>query len=138
MDGRREKNGGSDSAHLAVDSCVFIDYFRMRDKSKTLYSQLILRYDQFFISSIVLFEVLCGVQQSHMEFWDDCLRNIKILPFDEEAAKRAADLSIRLRKNGIQMASSDLFIAATALVNNLPLATLNRKHFEVVDELVLV
>jgi len=33
---------------------------------------------------------------------------------------------------------SDLFIAATAVVNELPLATLNRKHFESVDGLKLL
>ena len=33
---------------------------------------------------------------------------------------------------------SDIFIAATAIANNMPLSTLNVKHFERIDDLELV
>lgn len=99
---------------ILLDSCIFIDYFRTKDKSRSFYSRLALRKSRFFISSIVLFEVLCGVRDSHMDFWTVCLDEITILPFDIKAAETAADLSIRLRRDRIQLEHSDLFIAATA------------------------
>lgn len=73
-----------------------------------------------------------------MDFWTACLEGIEVLPFAIKTAEVAADLSIRLRKNRIQLSNDDLFIAATALANDLPLATLNRKHFERIDGLKLV
>ena len=33
---------------------------------------------------------------------------------------------------------TDLFIAATAIANNLPCATLNKKHFERIEELKII
>ena len=34
--------------------------------------------------------------------------------------------------------TADLFIAATAIANKLPFATLNRKHFERIDGLAII
>ena len=33
---------------------------------------------------------------------------------------------------------ADLFIASTAIANNLPFATLNKKHFDRIDNLVII
>lgn len=123
---------------VAVDSCVLIEFFRLKDKSAALYPRLSLNYDKLYISSVVLYEVRAGLTETNRPDWERLLENLDILPFDRTAAEFAADLSIRLRKNRIQLESSDLFIAATALANALPLATLNRKHFERIDGLKLI
>ncbi|GAA4461482.1 hypothetical protein GCM10023189_37000 [Nibrella saemangeumensis] len=43
-----------------------------------------------------------------------------------------------LKKKRKQIDLADLFIAATAVAHNLPIATLNKKHFERIDILQLV
>jgi len=43
---------------------------------------------------------------------------------------------LKLKRKQIDLA--DLFIAVTAITNNLPFATLNRKHFERIDTLNIV
>ena len=123
---------------IAVDSCVLIEFFRAVDKSKTLYPRLMKKRCAIYISSIVSYEVRAGLTEVNRAAWEILLKQTTVLPFDDREAKMAADLSIHLRKNRIQIASSDLFIAATALTNNLPLATLNRKHFERINELKLI
>jgi tRNA(fMet)-specific endonuclease VapC len=42
-----------------------------------------------------------------------------------------------LRSTGLMIELSDIFIAATALANNLPVKTLNTRHFERVEGLSL-
>ncbi|MDR3197382.1 MAG: type II toxin-antitoxin system VapC family toxin [Planctomycetaceae bacterium] len=121
-----------------VDTCVLIEYFRAKNKSISLYSKLIFRYENIFISTIVLFEILSGISETNREFWQDFLKKVVLFPFDEHTAYVAAELSQKLRKNRLQVESSDLFIAATSIANNIPLATFNRKHFENIDGLKLV
>ena len=43
-----------------------------------------------------------------------------------------------LKRKRKQIAIADLFIASTAIAYDLPIATLNKKHFERIDELQIV
>jgi len=43
-----------------------------------------------------------------------------------------------LKRKRKQIDLADLFIAATAVTNELPLATLNKKHFERVEILAII
>jgi len=123
---------------VAVDTCVLIEFLRAKDKSKTMYAKLARNAVSLFISTIVLFEVRAGLNASNQECLLGLLRKTVCLPFDIRTAEIAADLSKTLRQNRIQVESSDLFIAATAIAHDLPLATLNRKHFEHIESLMFV
>ena len=50
----------------------------------------------------------------------------------------ALNASKTLRKSGQQLEFKDLIIGATAIQQNLPLATLNEKHFDKLDKLTIV
>jgi len=125
------------SSGVTIDACVLIEFLRARDKSKTVFATLVRSAIPLFISTVVLFEVRAGLNASNQECLIGLLRKVTCLPFDVKTAEIAADLSKTLRNNRIQMESSDLFIAATAIAYGLPLATLNRKHFERIEELIL-
>ena len=123
---------------VAIDTCVLIEFLRSKDKSKTMYATLVRSEAPLFISTIVLFELLAGLNESNQACLRGLLRKVVCLSFDTKTAEIAADLSRILRKNRIQVESSDLFVAATAIVHGLPLATLNRKHFERIEGLILI
>ena len=125
------------SSGVTIDACVLIEFLRARDKSKTVFATLVRSAIPLFISTVVLFEVRAGLNASNQECLIGLLRKVTCLPFDVKTAEIAADLSKTLRNNRIQMESSELFIAATAIAHGLPLATLNRKHFERIEELIL-
>ncbi|MBO9618779.1 MAG: type II toxin-antitoxin system VapC family toxin [Niabella sp.] len=61
-----------------------------------------------------------------------------MLPFDKFVAKVAVDINKELKRKRKLIDIADLFIAATALANNLPLATLNKKHFDRIDNLDII
>ena len=102
-----------------------------------MYAKLASNKIALFISTIVLFEVRAWLERANQESLVGLLRKAVCLPFDIRTAEIAADLAKALRKNRIQVASSDLFVAATAIAHYLPSATLNRKHFERIEQLRL-
>jgi predicted nucleic acid-binding protein len=58
------------------------------------------------------------------------VRGVRVLPIDEETAKRFGEERGRLRKMRRHIGDLDLLIAATALRHHLTLLTNNRRHFE--------
>lgn len=66
------------------------------------------------------------------------LQTTQVLPFYKGVAKVAADINRDLKGKRKQIAIPDLFIAATAITNNLPFATLNKKHFDSVERLNVI
>jgi tRNA(fMet)-specific endonuclease VapC len=69
-------------------------------------------------------------------FWLDYFGKIKILNFDFNSAKLAGAIYRALKGNQVDM--PDLLIVAIALNYKLPLATLNKKHFQRIPDLQLV
>jgi len=65
-----------------------------------------------------------------LEFGKNLLKNIDALPFDSKCALKARDIFSDLKSNNQLIEIPDIFIAATSLTYNLPLATLNTKHFK--------
>jgi tRNA(fMet)-specific endonuclease VapC len=66
------------------------------------------------------------------------LRAVVIVPYDHEMCSTYARLKVRLQSNGMSAADNDLWIAACAVRHSIPLISNNRKHFEVIPELVLI
>lgn len=123
---------------ICLDSSLLIEHFRLKDKSKTLYTQLLYSHRIHCISSVAKYEVLAGVRDEHLEHWMAELGRMLFLPLTELCVMEARDISLRMRRKRAQLETSDILIAATAMANGLPLATLNRKHFERIDGLKLV
>ena len=125
-------------ADVVVDSSLLIEYFRAKDKSTTRLARLIRDGLRMALSVVVLFEILAGADADQRDFWKGFLRGAVRLPFDERIAEIAADLFRQLRQKSVNVGSCDVFIAATAIANGLPVATLNRKHFESIEGLKLL
>ncbi len=127
-----------ESKIVLLDTSVLIDYFRKKDKEKTLFVSLTHNFDESCISSIIEFEIYTGATQIQLAFWKNILGDMSVLPFDSNAAHIAVSILKKLKQKRKTIEKADLFIAAIAIANNLPMATLNRKHFEHIDNLELV
>lgn len=64
-------------------------------------------------------------------------KGIIVLPFDENVAQQAAIIYQKLRQSSKLIDFRDIFIAATCILNNTPLKTANRKHFDRIEGLQL-
>ncbi|RYY77657.1 MAG: type II toxin-antitoxin system VapC family toxin [Moraxellaceae bacterium] len=123
---------------LMIDTTLLIDYFRKTDKTNAKLVQLSRQYEQIAISSVIEYEVYSGATPAQISFWQELLSEIVVLPFDSKAAHIAVDIQQQLKKLRKSIETADLFIAATAIANNLTLDTLNRKHFDKIEQLALL
>ena len=121
-----------------LDTSILIDYFRKKDKSKTVLFKLQANYQSFGVSSITVFEIYAGAYDSQLVFWDNFFKDIHVIPFDANIALLSAKIDLQLNRSNRRITNADLFIAATAIYNNFHCATLNKKHFERIDDLQLV
>ena len=76
--------------------------------------------------------------KAKLVFWDTIISAILVIPFDESCVETAVQLNSSLKKKRKQIDIADLFIAATAVNLKLPIATLNKKHFERINEVTIV
>ena len=123
---------------VCLDTSILIEYYRKKDKSKSLFFKLTKEYSMFAVSAITEYEIYSGSNSEQDKFWDDFFKMILILPFDSETNKIAVKVARELKSKNKSIEIPDLLIASAALRNNSKLATLNKKHFERVDGLELI
>ncbi len=116
---------------MLVDTSVLIDYFRRKDKGRTLIHKLAEDGCTLKLSVITEYEVYVGATADQLAYWGQMLEHIEVLPLGSREVRRAATIQAELKRHRIQAALPDLFIAATAMEADIPVATLNKKHFEV-------
>ncbi|SDC09446.1 type II toxin-antitoxin system VapC family toxin [Niabella drilacis] len=122
---------------LMIDTSILIDYFRKTDKTNSRLVAHFRQYDQIYISTITEFEIFNGATQVHKDFWEGLLSRLIVLSFDRPAARKSAEIVSLLKTKRKTIDKPDLFIAATAITNDLMLDTLNIKHFISIDVLEL-
>ena len=72
-----------------------------------------------------------GKRRVRLERWfEEGIEHIYCIAWEAATGLRWAQLLADLRVRGRSMQIKDSLIAATALAHSLPLATLNRRHFE--------
>ena len=123
---------------VLVDTSILIDLFRKTDKANSALISLVRQGYIYCISAITEYEIYTGTTSEQVDFWDNFLEKTNVLSFDQTVAKVAVDLNKDLKRKRKLIDIADLFIAATAIANNLPFATLNRKHFDRINGLTII
>ncbi|MEX0982948.1 MAG: type II toxin-antitoxin system VapC family toxin [Bacteroidales bacterium] len=123
---------------ILLDSSVLIDLFRKKNKDKTLFYKLSKSYKDFAISSITYYEIGIGNRDSHFDYWNNLADQLTVIPFDKLCSISAIEIYLDLLKNNKIIDIADILIGATALTHNIPIATLNNKHFERIKNLELI
>lgn len=122
---------------ILLDTSIIIDHLRQKDKSKTALVTLVQSEYELFTSILAHTEGYSGKSVWERKEMKDAIKiifsDIKILPLNEKVSLKAGEL--RARQN---MGLGDAVIAATSIINKLPLATLNVKHFEKIKGLKLL
>ena len=115
---------------VLIDACVFIEHFRSKHKEGTLFTKLNQQSQKLYVSAVAKYEVLAGAHERDMSKWHQLFDNVTVLAFDDVTIDFARMIYRQLKQENKLIDTVDIFIAATAMVNDLPLATLNRNHFE--------
>ena len=110
---------------------------RKQKKEKTLFYRIAKSHSPLYISSITHYEVGIGNRKSHFEYWKTLSNHLNVIPFDKACSITAIDIYNDLLKYNKLIDLADILIGATALTNNMAIATLNIKHFERIKDLPL-
>lgn len=120
---------------MVVDTSVIIEHLRKHDKTTTKLFQLA-DEPELYISAVSMYELYMGApNKEKMQDIANITAAMMILPFTNEVALQASKIYHRLRTSNKMIEFRDIFIAATCLTFDLPIATLNHKHFRRIDDL---
>lgn len=115
---------------MVVDTNIFIEYLRAKNKLNTTLQRLPDTSD-LYISSVTIYELFAGSNTDKKKEEVRILTSdLTLLPFTSETAIKAAEIYNDLKSRNKLIEFRDIFIGATAIVNNLPLLTLNKNDFE--------
>jgi tRNA(fMet)-specific endonuclease VapC len=123
---------------ILLDTSVLIDLFRKENKENTLFYKLAKEESDFCISAVTYYEIGIGNKKSHWDYWNRLVENLDVLSFDKNCSLKAIELYSDLKNRNKLIDIADLMIGSTAIANDLPLATLNKKHFERIVGLQLI
>jgi tRNA(fMet)-specific endonuclease VapC len=125
------------------DTSIFIGHIRGNPMTRWAFKRLRDREWTVAVSSVTVYELYLGCLISkqpteHRATVESYLARVPVvLTLDEMVARRAAEIQARLRRSNQMLDDRDLFIAATALVHNLSICTLDIDHFSRVPDLIL-
>jgi predicted nucleic acid-binding protein len=123
---------------IVVDTSVLIDYLRQQNKAGTVFHQVFTNKTyQACIALVTMTELWAGKSMANIETEtrvSELIKHCEVLFPNEQIAQSAGRL---LRESNYEMDFADAEIAATSVVEMLPLLTLNVKHFRAIKELRL-
>ena len=115
-----------------LDTNTLIYFFKgLGDVSKHMLAQ---SPSELSIPTVVLFELEVGIAKStsprkRKSQLQEITALVNVLPFGIAESKSAAQIRVKLEKQGLPIGPYDVLIAATAMANNMILVTHNQKEF---------
>jgi len=121
---------------VLVDTSVWIEFFRPNTAAGNLLESL-LSENSAVTCGIVLFELMQGVKsEKEKTVVMNALSGLQYREMNEQLWQKSAEISSTLKKKGLTLPLSDIFIAAIAIDHDLEVFTLD-KHFEQIPGIVI-
>ena len=123
------------AGRVLLDTNVVIALFDGQESVRTQMAEA----DEVFVSSVVLGELYFGASKSsrvadNLDRIDDFASSTAVLNCDARTAREYGAVKSSLRRRGRPIPENDIWVAATALQNDLVLATRD-DHFAAVEGL---
>jgi len=122
--------------NVLADTSVWIEFFRPDTAAGKLLETL-LSENSVVTCGTVLFELMQGVKSDKEKtVVMNALSGLSYLEMNEQLWQKSAELSSSLKKKGLTLPLSDIFIAAIAIEHDLSVFTLDR-HFEQIPGILI-
>ena len=122
------------ATQLLIDTDVLIDY--LRDYSEAV-SYMEARQEHLLVSVVAVAELYAGVREGEERArLERFLRAFEIVPLNLRLAVQGG-LYRRDYSKSHNVGLADALIAATAVQRQVPLGTLNRKHFPMLQDVIV-
>jgi predicted nucleic acid-binding protein len=120
---------------ILVDTDVLIANLRGREVARGWLREARRRSGRLSVSVLTNTEIIGGMRSLERREVYELLSSLRPLPVTDTIARRAGELRRIYRRSHASISVVDYVIAATAEVHGLDLATLNTKHFPMVEGL---
>jgi predicted nucleic acid-binding protein len=125
---KRNVEGGWGLADILLDSDVIIAWLRGCDPYSRAIPDLLRAGDVLLWTPVSVAEIFSGARKSELERISDLSLILSCLPVTADTGKQAGEYLQRYTKShGVEL--GDALIAASAALHDIPLWTLNRKHY---------
>ncbi len=119
---------------ILADTSAWIEFFKLKSAIGDRLEALIVE-DSVWLCSVVMFELLQGVKsEAEKSVILDTLSNLAYVEMSQSLWQKSAVLAASLKKKGITLPLSDIFISSIAIEHDLLVFTLD-KHFKQVPGL---
>ena len=127
-----------DTSRLCIDTAALIAYLRSREPGASAVERAI-KECVCHVTAVTVYELFFGLARIGWPMGENELVEVMtVLPFNDAAAKRAAQLHDQLIRQNNDIGVKDVYIASICLENNLPLLTPNQRHFSRVPGLGVI
>ena len=125
---------GTGNNGILVDTSVWIEFFKSKSSIGDRLEALLVE-DSVWSCGVVMFELLQGVKsEAEKSVILDTLSNLSYVEMSQSLWQKSATLAASLKKKGVTLPLSDIFISVIAVENDLRVFTLD-KHFRQVPGL---
>ena len=118
---------------VLVDTDILSAILRRDPNALPRARQYLAEYGQLSFSIITQYEILRGLKakqaESQLERFEELCRRSRVIPISHDVVLKASDLYADLRRQGNLIGDADILIAASALTEDLGVATNNESHF---------
>ena len=118
---------------VLVDTDILSAILRRDPNALARARQYLAEHGQFSISIITQYEILRGLKvrqaTTQLERFEELCRRSSVIPVSHDVVLKASDLYAALRRQGELIGDADILIAASALTQELGVATNNESHF---------
>lgn len=127
-----------ETTSILIDTSVIIKFIRSKNKQKTLLWGLREKYN-CYVSVITVFELYNGAQApEHYEILNKIFKWLNIISLNKEGAIESSNIYKNLIQKNKIIEFRDILIGGTAIINKMSLATINKKHFERINNINLL
>lgn len=119
-----------DNRDILIDTTIIIEFLRKQNKQATYLWKIKEAGFNIHISTITVFELYAGaLTNTHKNDLKKLFKWFEIIPFGFDTARISAEIYKNLKLKNQLIEFRDIFIAATSIEVNIPLLTVNKKHF---------
>ena len=114
-----------------VDTNILINALNQKRGHRELLRELVGQGHRLACCTVVMAELFSGIKSANLAKMEQFVSLLNWYPATPLIARRAGRLRFEYARKGVQLATPDMLIAATALEHGLTLMTDNRKHFPI-------
>jgi predicted nucleic acid-binding protein len=116
---------------ILLDTTVLIDALRNRNQRRGFLAGLVAAGQTLATSAVNIAEVYGGLRPGEEQSTRALLAGLELIAVSPAIAERAGQLKAAFRRQGVTRSITDMMVATTALEHGFPVATDNRRDFQI-------